>query len=78
MPLDSVIVGYADSERATLHRLWEDYGHRALPCGNCISCGVRVHFVQSGRDAIRTRDPKIICNRCRNDPVIWAQVYAEL
>ena len=61
--LGSVIVGYREGD-PQIGRLWEEHGRRALPHRGCISCGVVTWFVESGVDAIRTRDPEVICDVC--------------
>lgn len=75
--LGNVIVGYPQAD-PRLRELWEEYGHRALPHRPCINCGVLVYFVQSGQDAIRERDPQVICDRCWQRPDVKRDVYADL
>ena len=72
-----IVVGYPEGD-PRIARLWEENGHRAVPHKGCISCGVMTYFVESGADAIRSRDPEPVCERCRNDPNIWDAIYAEL
>lgn len=61
--LGRVLVGYPQGD-PRIPALWEQQGRRALPHRGCISCGVVVYFVESGQDAIRDRDPEVICERC--------------
>jgi hypothetical protein len=76
--LGRVLVGYRQGD-PKIAQLWEDYGRRALPYKKCVAdCGATVYFVESGQDAIRTRDPEVICNVCWADPRIKANVYADL
>ena len=75
--LHNVIVGYPQAD-PRLRELWEEYGHRALPHRACMNCGVVVYFVQSGVDAIRSRDPEVICDRCWQRPDVKRDVYADL
>ena len=76
--LGRVLVGYRQGD-PKIQSLWDDYGHRALPYKKCVAdCGATVYFVPSGQDAIRTRDPEVICDVCWNDPQIKRAVYAEL
>ncbi len=76
--LERVIVGYPEGD-PRIRELWERHGRIALPHRKCIAgCNRLVYFVESGQDAIRTRDPEVICDSCRLDPDIWANVYKEL
>lgn len=75
--LGNVIVGYPQSD-PRLAQLWEQHGHRALPHRGCMNCGVVVYFVQSGVDAIRSKDPEVICDRCWSEQDVKADIYAEL
>jgi hypothetical protein len=63
MSLGRIIVGYPEGD-PRIHLLWEQHGRRALPHKGCISCGVMTYFVESGQDAIRTRDPEPVCEPC--------------
>jgi hypothetical protein len=75
--LHNVIVGYrAGSPKIAL--LWEEYGHRAVPHRACMACGRVAYFVQSGVDAIRSRDPEVICDECWERPDVKRDVYADL
>jgi hypothetical protein len=75
--LGNVIVGYPQGD-PRIRALWEDHGRRALPHRGCLSCGVLCYFVESGVDAIRDRDPEVICERCRNRPDVWKDVMNDL
>jgi len=62
--LERLIVGYRQGD-PRIGQLWEEHGRRALPHRKCVAgCGYYVWFVESGQDAIRTRDPEVICNIC--------------
>jgi hypothetical protein len=62
--LGRVIVGYREGD-PVIGQLWEQHGRRALPHRKCIAdCGATVYFVESGQDAIRSRDPEVICDKC--------------
>lgn len=77
-PLGRIIVGYREGDPA-IRQLWEIHGRIALPHRKCIAdCGAMVYFVESGQDAIRSRDPEVICDVCWKDPAIKAAVYAEV
>lgn len=75
--LEQVIVGYAEGDRR-IGLLWEEYGHRALPHKPCINCGRMTYFVESGQDAIRSRDPQPICDDCWQLPDVKEAIYREL
>lgn len=77
-PLGRILVGYREGD-PQIGRLWEEHGRTALPHRKCIAdCGATVYFVESGQDAIRTRDPEVICDVCWADPQVKAAVYAEV
>ena len=76
--LEQILVGYRRSDRARLRELELEHGLRALAYKGCINCGEDVCYVQSGVDAIRSRDPQPICDVCWNQPDVKAAIYAEL
>ena len=76
--LDQVIVGYRKSDRMKLRELELEYGLRAFRGGRCINCSSDVMFVQSGADALRNRDPQIICDVCFEEPDVKQAIYNEL
>jgi hypothetical protein len=43
-----------------------------------MNCGVLCYFSESGVDAIRSRDPEVICERCWERPDVKRDVYADL
>lgn len=75
--LGRVIVGYPEGD-PRIRQLWEEQGRRALPHRGCINCGVLCYFVESGQDAIRSRDPEVLCERCWQRPDVKAAIYAEV
>jgi hypothetical protein len=76
--IGSIIVGYREGD-PKIGELWRDHGRQALPYKKCIAdCGATVYFVQSGQDAIKTRDPQPICDVCWADPDIKRAIYREL
>lgn len=77
MSLERLIVGYPEGDRR-IATLWEEHGRQALPHRGCIACGVLVYFVESGQDAIRSRDPEVVCDRCWQDPEQRAAIEREL
>jgi hypothetical protein len=72
-----VIVGYREGDRR-IPLLWEEYGRRALPHKGCMNCGQMTYFVESGQDAIRTRDAQPVCDDCWNEPDVKDAIYREL
>ena len=74
---ENLIVGYRDGSPQIAY-LWEQHGHRALPHRSCMSCGRMTWFVQSGVDAIRSKDPEVICDECWERPDVKADVYKAL
>ena len=76
--LEQLIVGYRKSDRAKLRDLELNHGRRAFRGGRCINCSSDVMFVQSGADALRNRDPQIICDECWSLPDVKQAIYAEL
>ena len=77
MPLDQIIVGYAAGD-PRIRELWEVHGRRALPYKGCINCGRDTYFVETGVDAIRTRDPHPVCEDCYALPDVKAAIMREL
>lgn len=77
MSLERLIVGYPEGD-PRIALLWEENGHVAVPHRGCISCGVMTYFVPSGADAIRSRDPEPVCDRCWQHPATRAAIEAEL
>lgn len=76
--LHNLIVGYRQGD-PKIRLLWEEHGRRALPHRRCIAgCGAVVWFVESGQDAIRSRDPEVICDVCWADRRVKDDVYAAL
>lgn len=75
--LENLIVGYPEGD-PRISILWEQNGHRAVPHRGCINCDVTCYFVESGQDAIRSRDPEVICERCWARPDVKRDVYAAL
>ena len=75
--LGRVIVGYREGD-PRIRSLWEDHGRRALPHKGCINCGAMTYFVESGQDAIRSRDPEPICDDCWQLPDVKTSIYSEL
>jgi hypothetical protein len=72
---ERIIVGYREGD-PLIGELWRQYGRRALPHKQCYAgCGFVVYFVESGQDAIRTRDPEPVCDVCWADPRIKADLY---
>lgn len=74
----SVVVGYRREDRMKLRDLELNYGLRAFRAGKCINCRHEVCYVQSGADAIRNRDPQLICDVCWDEPDVKQAIYAEL
>jgi len=75
--LGNVIVGWPEGH-FRIRELWELGGRRALPHRPCMNCGVLCYFSESGVDAIRSRDPEVICERCWQRPDVKRDVYADL
>ena len=75
--LHQIIVGYAEGD-PRIRQLWEEHGRRALPHKGCISCGRMTYFVETGIDAIRTRDPHPVCEDCYSKPDVKAAIMREL
>ena len=75
--LGRVVVGYREGD-PKIRQLWLEQGRRALPHKGCINCGVLTYFVESGQDAIRTRDPEPLCDVCWAEPDVKAAIYNEL
>jgi hypothetical protein len=75
--LDNLIVGYPEGD-PRIALLWEEHGHRAVPHRGCLNCGVICYFVPSGVDAIRSRDPEVVCERCWQRPDVKRDLYAAL
>lgn len=74
--VERIIVGYPEGD-PRIGALWSDHGRRALPHKRCIGgCGRVVYFVESGQDAIRSRDPEPICEQCWQRPDIKRDIYA--
>lgn len=74
--IERIIVGYREGD-PRIAELWEQHGRTALPHKKCIAdCGAVVYFVESGQDAIRTRDPEPICDVCWSDVDIKRHIYA--
>jgi hypothetical protein len=74
--IERIIVGYREGD-PRIRELWEVHGRTALPHKKCIAdCGAVVYFVESGQDAIRTRDPEPICDVCWSDPNVKRHIYA--
>lgn len=74
-PAGRLIVGYREGD-PLIAELWNQYGRKALPHKKCIAgCGATVWFVESGQDAIRTRDPEPVCDVCWEDPTVKADLY---
>jgi hypothetical protein len=74
-PAGRLIVGYREGD-PRIAQLWEEHGRIALPHKNCIAgCGRVVYFVESGQDAIRSRDPEPVCDVCWADPQIKSELY---
>lgn len=72
---ERIIVGYRQGD-PRIGELWRDHGHVALPHKKCIAgCGAVVYFVQSGQDAIRTRDPEPVCDVCWADSSVKQHIY---
>lgn len=75
--LGRVIVGYPEGD-VRIRLLWEENSLRAVPHKGCINCGVMTYFVPSGQDAIRSRDPEPICERCFQRPDVHRAIMEEL
>ena len=75
--LEQLIVGYPEGD-PRISQLWEEYGRRALPHKPCVNCGRITYFVESGQDAIRSRDPHPICDTCWAEPDVKEAIYREL
>lgn len=75
--IENVIVGYRDGS-PRIAELWEVHGHRTVPHRGCMACGRMTWFVPSGVDAIRSRDPEVICDECWSRPDVKADVYKAL
>lgn len=74
---ERLIVGYRQGD-PRIGQLWTEHGRRALPHKQCLAgCGAVVWFVESGQDAIRSRDPEPVCDVCWADPAIKRALYAE-
>lgn len=77
MSLGRVIVGYPEGD-PTIAQLWEQHGRIALPHRPCLNCGKVCYFVESGQDAIRSRDPEVVCTRCYARPDVKRAILAEI
>ena len=75
--LDNLIVGLPPGH-PRIRELWELGGHVAVPHRPCLVCGVLCYFAPSGVDAIRSRDPEVVCERCWQRPDVKADLYAAL
>ena len=75
--LENLIVGWPEGSPRIRH-LWEAGGRVAVPHRPCLSCGVMTYYSESGADAIRSRDPEVLCERCWQDPAVKRDVYADL
>jgi len=73
--IERLIVGYRQGD-PRIARLWDEHGRIALPHKGCINCGAITYFVESGQDAIRSRDPEPICDVCWNEPDVKRHIYA--
>lgn len=66
MSIERYIVGYRPGSRR-IHELEDRYGIHTVAVRACIAgCGYPVHFTTSGVQAIRERDPEVICEECRD------------
>ena len=75
--LEQVIVGYREGD-PRIRILWEQHGRRALPHKGCANCGAMTYFVESGQDAIRSRDPVPVCDDCYQQPDVKRAILEEL
>lgn len=57
--LHAVVVGYRYNDRRR-HQLRND----VRQAGPCYDCGQPTFFVRSGQDAVRARDPIVMCDDC--------------
>lgn len=59
-----LVIGYRRNDRRRL-QLEHEHGVHSVAAGRCIGgCGYDVFFVQSGQDAVRSRDAQVICDDC--------------
>ena len=75
--LEQVIIGYRIGD-PRIAELWHIHGRVALPHKGCANCGQMCYFVESGQDALRTRDPVAVCDDCWQDPTVKQAIYREL
>ncbi len=75
--LGRVIVGYREGD-PVIPRLWSEHGRVALPHRGCMNCGALCYFVESGQDAIRSRDPEVVCTVCYRRPDVKRAILAEI
>lgn len=75
--LENLIVGWQEGH-PRIRELWEQGGRVALPHRACLNCGTMTFFSESGVDAIRSRDPEVVCERCWQRPDVKRDLYAAL